>query len=141
MDIFFNAEDVEMPNINQEKLCLWLQKVSEKENKDIGEINYIFCSDKYILEVNKQYLNHDYFTDIISFDYSEGNTISGDLFISLDTIKDNADYYKVDYDDELKRVIIHGVLHLLKYNDKTDAEQDVMTKMENESLVLLTKID
>lgn len=129
-----------MPNINQEKLCLWIQNVTKKENKEVGEINYIFCSDNYILDVNKKYLNHDYFTDIISFDYSEEKVISGDLFISLDTIKDNADYYNVNYDNELNRVIIHGVLHLLKYNDKTDIEQDLMTKMENESLALLAKI-
>jgi len=140
VDIFFNAEDVDMPSINQEKLCLWIQNVTKKENKEVGEINYIFCSDNYILDVNKKYLNHDYFTDIISFDYSDGNVISGDLFISLDTIKDNADYYNVNYDNELNRVIIHGVLHLLKYNDKTDIEQNLMTKMENESLALLAKI-
>ena len=97
-----------------------------------GSINIIFCSDNYILDVNQRYLNHDYFTDIISFDYCEGNVISGDLFISIDTVRDNAEFYKADsFDNELQRVMVHGVLHLIGYDDHTPEDQALMREKEN----------
>lgn len=107
---------------------------SEQKNK--GEITFIFCSDKYLLEINKEYLQHDYYTDVITFDYSENNIISGDIFISIDRVKENADTYKVSFENELYRVMLHGVLHLVGYNDKTKEEQKIMRQKEDEYLNL-----
>ena len=105
--------------------------------KDSGEIAYIFCSDEKILEVNRQYLQHDYYTDIITFDYCEGDRLSGDLFISLDTIRTNAEQFGASYEDELHRVIIHGILHLCGINDKGPGEREVMEAAENKALGML----
>lgn len=104
--------------------------------KRLGEIAYIFCSDKKILEVNRQYLQHDYYTDIITFDYCEGDRLSGDLFISLDTIRTNAEQFGAAYDDELHRVIIHGILHLCGINDKGPGEREIMEEAENKALAM-----
>lgn len=109
--------------------------------KRTGDISYIFCSDEKILEVNKQYLQHDYYTDIISFDYTEGTKISGDLFISLDTVKSNSENFGTDYTEELHRIIIHGILHLCGINDKGPGEREIMTQKENEALALLPEED
>ncbi len=106
----------------------------ENENKKEGEINFIFCSDNYLLDMNKTYLKHDYFTDVITFDYCENEILSGDIFISIDRIKENAKLYNVSFNQELHRVMIHGLLHLVGYNDKTDEEQKEMTDKENEYL-------
>ena len=105
--------------------------------KKVGEIAYIFCSDEKILEVNKEYLQHDYYTDIISFDYCEDNVISGDIFISLDTVKSNSEQFNTSYNDELHRTIIHGILHLCGINDKGEGEREIMEAEENKALALL----
>lgn len=140
MEILFNAEQIEMPAIDQERISKWINRVVVEYGCEIGEINYIFCSDEYLLDINRQYLNHDYFTDIITFDYVEEDRVSGDLFISLDTVRDNASEYGVTFEEELHRVIIHGVLHLLGIDDKTDEDQEIMTQKEDESLALLSQI-
>ena len=114
----------------------WLTKVIESENKKLGEINYIFCDDEYLLEINKQYLNHDYYTDIISFDYTENEVVSGDIFISIDRVKENASDYGVSFDNELKRVIIHGILHFCGYKDKSQEEERMMRLKEEEKINL-----
>ena len=115
--ISFYAEDIEMPKLKKTALKAWIKAVAEKHGFKLGDIAYIFCSDKRILEVNRQFLSHDYYTDIITFDYTEGNKISGDLFISLDTVKSNAEKFDTDYDQEFHRVVIHGILHLCGIND------------------------
>lgn len=119
----------------------WLKLVAESEIKKLGNINIIFCSDNYILDVNVKYLGHDYFTDIITFDYCEKNILSGDLFISIDTVRDNADFYKTEFKDELNRVIVHGLLHLIGYDDHTPEEQKIMREKENYYLELRNHIE
>ena len=110
----------------------WLKAVAESEVKRLGSINIIFCSDNYILDVNQRYLGHDYFTDIITFDYCEDDVLSGDLFISIDTVRENAGFYKADsFDNELQRVMVHGLLHLIGYDDQTPEQQKVMREKEN----------
>lgn len=116
----------------------WIKTIVENNKKEVGEISYIFCSDEQLLEINKEFLNHDYYTDIITFDYSETDVVSGDLFISIERIKDNAKTLKTSYQEELHRVIIHGVLHLLGYKDKTEEESENMRKLEDESLLILS---
>ena len=111
-----------------------LKAVSEEEGRRPVQISVIFCSDPYLLEINRKYLGHDYYTDIITFDYSEGDTISGDLFISVDTVRSNAEYYSADFKDELDRVIVHGVLHLIGYDDHTDEQSAEMRVRENHYL-------
>lgn len=119
----------------------WLKLVAESEIKKLGNINIIFCSDNYILDVNVKYLGHDYFTDIITFDYCEKDILSGDLFISIDTVRDNAEFYKTEFNDELNRVIVHGLLHLIGYDDHTQEEQKIMREKENYYLELRNHID
>lgn len=114
----------------------WLKMVAESEIKRIGDINIIFCSDPYILDVNLKYLQHDYFTDIITFDYCEGKTLSGDLFISIDSVRENSIFYGTEFIDELHRVIVHGVLHLIGYDDHCDDDIQVMRSKENYYLQL-----
>ena len=114
----------------------WLRLVSESEIRRIGDINIIFCSDNYILNVNQQYLHHDYFTDIITFDYCEGDRLSGDLFISVDTVRENAIEYGTEFSEELHRVIVHGILHLIGYDDHSDKDVAMMRKKENYYLSL-----
>lgn len=115
----------------------WIKTAIETEGKKCGDINYIFCSDEELLQVNREYLQHDYYTDIITFDYTEGNRIGGDLFISLDTVRTNAEQFGQTYDQELHRVIIHGILHLCGINDKGPGEREIMEQHENEALNLL----
>ena len=119
----------------------WLKLVAESEIKKLGNINIIFCSDNCILDVNVKYLGHDYFTDIITFDYCEKDILSGDLFISIDTVRDNAEFYKTEFNDELNRVIVHGLLHLIGYDDHTPEEQKIMREKENYYLELRNHID
>lgn len=114
----------------------WLRFVAEAEAKRIGDVNIIFCSDPYILDVNIKYLGHDYFTDIITFDYVEGNTLSGDLFISVDSVRDNASFYGTEFPVELRRVMVHGLLHLIGYDDHTPEEQKTMRSKEDYYLSL-----
>jgi rRNA maturation RNase YbeY len=136
-NIEFHFEDIVVPDFNPEFFRLWIYEIVKLHQKEIGELSYIFCSDEYILNINKQHLNHDYYTDIITFNYNEDNKISGDVFISYDTIKSNAiEFSNGSVADELDRVIIHGVLHLIGFNDKTDKDQMEMTKQEDASLEL-----
>lgn len=123
---------------NRTILKQWIKLVIENNNKKVGEIAYIFCSDEQLLKINKEFLNHDYYTDIITFDYSETDVVSGDMFISIDRIKDNAKILGVAYQEELHRVIIHGILHLLGNKDKTETESENMRKLEDECLSVLS---
>ena len=123
-----------MPKIKKRETAAWIKAVAQSHGKRVGEIAYIFCSDEKILEVNRQYLHHDYYTDIITFDYTEGTHLSGDIFISLDTVRTNAVEFGTDYDTELHRVIIHGILHLAGINDKGPGEREIMEAAENAAL-------
>ena len=114
----------------------WLKMVAESEIRKLGDINVIFCSDNYILDINQKYLQHDYFTDIITFDYFEGNKLSGDLFISVDSVRENSIYYHTAFEDELNRVIVHGLLHLIGYDDHTEEDIAQMRSKENYYLEL-----
>lgn len=134
--ITFQTENIEMPAIDQAKVRDWVRNVAASYQKKVGEIAYFFCDDEKILEVNRQYLQHDYYTDIITFDYCEGNKLSGDLFISLDTVRSNSELFGTDYNTELHRVIIHGILHLCGQNDKGPGEREQMEAAENRALAL-----
>ncbi len=136
MAICYYAEDVRIPAIKKRDTTKWIRRIAAVHGKKCGDISYIFCSDEKILEVNRTYLQHDYYTDIITFDYSEGNKISGDLFISVDTVRSNAEQFGTRYYEELQRIIIHGILHLCGINDKTPEEQEIMTLREDEALAL-----
>ena len=136
--ITYQTEDIAMPPIKKRETTEWVKQVAASYGKKVGEIAYIFCSDEKILEVNRQYLEHDYYTDIITFDYTEGNRISGDMFISLETIQTNAEQFADnDYQRELHRVIIHGILHLCGINDKGPGEREIMEQAENQALSIL----
>ncbi|WP_396181379.1 rRNA maturation RNase YbeY [Flavobacterium sp.] len=121
---------------HQEHFASWIETIIASENKTLGEISYVFCDDDYLHAINMQYLNHDTLTDIISFDYSEGDIISGDIFISIERVKDNATDFKVSFEDELKRVLAHGVLHYCGYKDKSDADAALMRNKEEEKIKL-----
>ena len=129
--ILYYYEDIDFQFRNKTRTNRWLRLVAESEIKRIGDISIIFCSDNYILDVNQKYLQHDYFTDIITFDYCEGDRLSGDLFISVDSVRENSIEYGTDFADELNRVIVHGLLHLIGYDDHTEADVAVMRKKEN----------
>jgi rRNA maturation RNase YbeY len=136
--IDINFEEIEPINeVNEEFLTQWLDKVTQQENKKLGELTFIFTSDEYLLEVNKQYLEHDYYTDIITFDYCEDDYVSGDLFISIDRVKENAQINNTTFQNELNRVIVHGVLHLCGYKDKTEDDEQLMRHKENQMLNLI----
>ena len=137
MSIYFFSEEVSYKVKRKSVIKALIKKVVLEENRRLGGISIIVTSDKYLLEVNKKYLNHHYFTDVITFNYNEGSTICGDIFISLDTIEKNSELYQVTLDNELLRVIIHGVLHLLGYNDKGSEEQMLMKEKENHYLKLI----
>lgn len=139
MAISYYAEDIKLPAIKKRATNTWIKEVAKAYDKKVGNIAYIFCSDEKILEVNKQYLQHDYYTDIITFDYTEEDVISGDLFISLDTVKSNSEQFHTDYNEELHRIIIHGILHLCGINDKGPGERELMTEKENKALAILPK--
>ena len=112
----------------------WLAAVAGSEMKKLGDVNVIFCSDNYILDINLKYLQHDYYTDIITFDYCEGDRLSGDLFISIDSVRENSEFYKTEFADELNRVIVHGLLHLIGYDDHS--EEDIATMRSKEDYYL-----
>jgi rRNA maturation RNase YbeY len=137
MSIIYFAEDVSFPKLKKRKTSGWIKKVIISEGKSVGEISFIFCSDNYILEVNKKYLNHDYYTDIITFDYVECDKINGDIFISTDRVRDNANAFSKTFNNEMNRILIHGVLHLLGYKDKNRKDKSLMTKMEDIYLKVL----
>ncbi|MGN0234005.1 MAG: rRNA maturation RNase YbeY [Bacteroidaceae bacterium] len=132
--ITYNTEYTQTPDIDQERITIWVRSVARVHGKLTGDINYVFVSDERILEVNRQFLSHDYYTDIITFDYTHQDVISGDIYISLDTIRTNADLLGQPYERELHRVIIHGILHLCGINDKGPGEREVMEAAENEAL-------
>ena len=133
--INFNYLDVNL-DIDEDKYNQWIQTSIEENNKELGEISYIFCNDEYLLKMNQDYLNHDYFTDIITFDYCEKKIVSGDLFISIDRIKDNSERLNTVFKEELDRVIIHGIIHLLGQKDKTEEEAKEMRTKEDYYLSL-----
>lgn len=126
--------------IKKREVTKWIKDVAASYDKKVGDVSYIFCSDEKILEINKAYLQHDYYTDIITFDYTDENIISGDIFISLDTVESNAKEFNTDYLEELHRIIIHGILHLCGINDKGPGEREYMTECENKALSLLGNI-
>lgn len=129
-----------MPDIDTEKLGRWVDEVARRHDRILGPLTYIFCDDEKIIEVNRQFLQHDYYTDIITFDYTRGRRISGDMFISLDTVATNAEAVGAYYATELRRVIVHGVLHLCGINDKGPGEREIMERHENEALALLEQM-
>jgi rRNA maturation RNase YbeY len=134
--ITYLSENIKVPQFSRRLVSKWIKSVASDFNKRVGDIAYIFCNDEKILEVNNQYLSHNFYTDIITFDYSDNKTISGDIFISLDTVSSNASEFETDFKNELYRVIIHGILHLCGIKDKTDEEQTGMTKYEDYYLKL-----
>jgi rRNA maturation RNase YbeY len=135
VNVFY--EDTKTLDKTPEFFDLWFGKICHTEGKLLGDVSVVFCSDTYLLELNKRHLQHDFFTDIITFDYSEGDKVAGDLFVSVDRVYENADAYNVSRETELNRVSVHGILHLLGYKDKTPQEVAVMREKENEALALL----
>lgn len=136
MAIRFSVQDVHFELENEQNLKKWISNVVLRRGKAVGNISYLFCDDNYLLGVNRQYLNHDTYTDIITFDYVVGNLVSGDIMISVDRVGENAEKFGVLFEQELHRVVIHGVLHLLGQGDKTDSEAAEMRRLENEALAL-----
>lgn len=138
--IQYFTENIPMPALKKQKINLWIKQTAHNYEKKVGEIAYIFCNNERILEINRQYLQHDYYTDIITFDDSTDSTISGDIFISLETVKSNAEDFSVDFEEELHRVIIHGILHLCGQDDITPELKAEMTRKENKALEELKKM-
>ncbi len=139
--VSYFVQDTDFKFVKRRLNNAWLKLVAESEVRKLGNINIIFCSDNYILDVNMKYLQHDYFTDIITFDYCEGNVLSGDLFISVDSVRENSVFFKTEFADELNRVIVHGILHLIGYDDHTPDEQKTMREKENYYLDLRNHIE
>lgn len=135
--IYFDAINVTLPNLDYDKIRDWIIRVADSHGRAVGRLSYLFCDDSHILDTNRQFLNHDYFTDIITFDYSSKSRISGDMVISLDTVKSNSELVGESYDRELLRVIIHGVLHLCGINDKGPGEREIMEQNEDKALSIL----
>jgi rRNA maturation RNase YbeY len=140
MTYSFSKEDISFKFLHKDLIIKWLTKSIRAEKHSPGEISFVFCSDKYLLKINRTYLKHDYYTDIITFDYCENKTVSGDIFISIDRVKDNAHHYKVSFENELYRVMIHGVLHLCGYGDKSTAAAKRMRQKEDYYLSLHPKL-
>ncbi len=136
--IYYQSENIPMPKLPKMKVNAWIKEVAKQHGYKVGDISYIFCDDNKILEVNNTYLHHDYYTDIITFDYTEGKTISGDMYISLDTVQSNAEKFGTEYKEEFYRVIIHGILHLCGINDKGEGEREIMEQHENQALAIRT---
>lgn len=137
MIAFYSDDDVEEPRLHKKLLRSWIEEVARGYGRKVGELCYQFCGDERILQTNQDFLDHDYYTDIITFDESEGDRIAGDMLISLDTVRSNAEQLGTDYAEELHRVIIHGVLHLCGLNDKTDEDEERMRQAEEAALSLL----
>jgi len=131
--IYFNYEG-DFSLENEEHVAEWIERIIESEDKELGEISYIFCDDEYLHKINMEYLDHDTLTDIISFDYTEGNLISGDIFISVERVQDNANDFNVPFEQELKRVLAHGILHYCGYKDKSEADEQLMRSKEEEKM-------
>ena len=134
--ISYNTENVKMPAIRKRDTSSWIRRVAASYGKKVGEVGYLFCDDEKILEVNREFLQHDYYTDIITFDYCEGDMLNGDIVISLDTVRSNAQQLGKDYSEELHRVIIHGILHLCGQNDKGPGERELMEAAEDKALAM-----
>lgn len=134
--ITYNSEGVRMPKIKKRDTSAWIKAVAASYGRKVGEIGYLFVDDEKILEVNCEYLGHDYYTDVITFDYDEDDTVNGDIVISLDTVRSNAELFGKTYEDELYRVIIHGILHLCGINDKGPGEREIMEAAENKALAM-----
>ena len=132
--ITYNADGVKMPKIKRKDTTAWIKAVAQSYGKKVGEVGYMFVNDEKILEINNGYLGHDYYTDVITFDYDEDDVVNGDIVISLDTVRTNAELFDKAYEDELYRVIIHGILHLCGLNDKGPGEREIMEKAENKAL-------
>lgn len=139
MPILFHVADKTKDPVkgNKKKISIWIKQIINQNKKEVGDINFIFCSNDYLLEINKKYLNHHYYTDVITFPYNEKNVLSGDIFISVDQVKLNAEQFKASFEEELYRVIIHGVLHLIGFEDDTDHKRMHMHVLEDEALELL----
>lgn len=135
--ITYNVDGVRMPKFHKRKANKWIRAVAATYGRKVGEVGYMFVDDEKILETNRQYLRHDYYTDVITFDYDEGDTINGDIVISLDTVRTNSEKYAKSFDDEFRRVLIHGILHLCGINDKGPGEREIMEANENKALALL----
>jgi probable rRNA maturation factor len=134
-NIHFEYEDIEAPSfLNQEVISNWLNDIASGYQSKIVNLQYIFCDDEYMLEVNREHLNHDYYTDIITFPYQEGKLVEADILISLESVQENADHYKVTYQEELMRVMVHGLLHVVGFSDKTEEESLKMRKAEDEAI-------
>ena len=134
--ITYNSEGVRMPKIKKRDTSAWIKAVAASYGRKVGEIGYLFVDDEKILEINREYLGHDYYTDVITFDYDEDETVSGDIVISLDTVRSNAQLFGKTYEEELYRVIIHGILHLCGINDKGPGEREIMEAAENKALAM-----
>ena len=132
--VSFIADSIEMPALDERKVSRWIRSVAADYNFAVGNINYIFCPDERELEVNRQFLGHDYYTDVITFDYTSGKTLNGDIFISLDTVRSNAEMVGAPFEEELRRIIIHGILHLTGQGDKTPETKAQMTEKEEKAL-------
>ena len=140
MSIQYLVEGVKKPNLQYRLVSKWLKLIIEKFSLKVGDITYIFCSDDYLLEINTKYLNHNYYTDIITFDYCCANIVSGDLFISVDRILENSVIFGNEISNEFLRVIVHGVLHLLGYKDSDESEKIIMRNAENEFIIVFEKL-
>lgn len=137
----WEALNVDMPSFNVALVERWIEQVAKNHDRVLGPLTYVFCNDEKIIEVNREFLQHDYYTDIITFDYSRSRMVSGDMFISLDTVASNAAMVGCDYGRELMRVVVHGVLHLCGINDKGPGEREIMEAHEDEALRLLDSIN
>ena len=138
-EINFLTQNVAMPSLDLDLTRNWIVEVVRSHDQLVGRLTYIFCDDEYILETNRKFLQHDYYTDIITFDYSNRRRIAGDMVISLDTVRTNAELFGRAYDEELRRVVIHGVLHLCGINDKGPGEREIMEMHENAALAILNQ--
>ena len=135
--ITYNSENIKIPRLKRRETSVWIETVAATYDRRIGEIGYMFVDDEKILEINREYLGHDYYTDIITFDYDERDVLNGDIVISVDTVRSNAEQFGKSFDDELHRVIIHGILHLCGINDKGPGERELMEAAEDRALTLL----
>jgi len=135
--ITFNTQGISMPDIVETEVSAWVKSTATIYNKVVGDINYIFVDDETMLDINRRFIGHDYYTDHIGFDYSKDNSLSGDIYISLDTVRSNAELYHVKPEEELRRIIIHGLLHLCGFRDKTDEERELMKQAEDKALKAL----
>ena len=140
MSISFHIESVSKPRLKYRIVSIWLKQVVLKYGCITGDLTYIFCSDEYLKDINSKYLGHDYYTDIVTFDYNEGKIVSGDMFISVNRVKENSELFKCDLNEEFLRVMVHGLLHLIGYNDGSDLERGTMRKLENECIFMYKEI-